>query len=52
MAQDYRIAIAIAKHKHKNKKKTEAGKQNAPSSNTWGKSDYEKWMNKQLKKDR
>jgi hypothetical protein len=49
MAQDYRIAIAIAKHNHK--KKTEAGKQNAPN-NSWGKNDYEKWMAKQLKKDK
>lgn len=44
MAQDYRITIAIAKHKRKEQMKTAK----EPTSAVPNKTDYEKWIKKQL----
>ena len=48
MAQDWRITIAIAKHKHKVREN--ALKEHNPAIPN--KSDYEKWMSKELLKNR
>jgi hypothetical protein len=48
MAQDWRITIAIAKYKHK-------VRQEAPKhvkTSNLGKSDYEKWLSKELTKNK
>lgn len=48
MAQDWRITIAIAKHKHKVRENA-SKEQNAPIVS---KSDYEKWISKELTKSK
>jgi hypothetical protein len=48
MAQDWRISIAIAKHKYKVRENASKGQKASIVS----KSDYEKWISKELTKSK
>lgn len=48
MAQDWRITIAIAKHKHK----VQENASKEQKTSIVSKSDYEKWISKELTKSK